>query len=308
MKTTLTPFVSRAIAGVLILLGTASSFAANAPCDPCNPCGGSKAARGHYAKLAKLDPNPSAPDLPIDAQTYPNNPASVDRLKTAKPEFIRIPLDEIRLPFMPANSSAQTRAELDYLLRLQTQRTDQEGERALYFAPWGYSTSTKPGDPNHEAYQANLFYVGRSIGTWFNAKSLPLTAALWHRMWRDASWHVWALKFKYSRIRPNAIDPAIKNLQETPWAAFPSGHSSFAHILAHLYGELAPEFSDVFLKDAHDIGHSREIIGVHFPSDTESGRVFARQFVDRLLANPEFRAEFEKVREEWKRVRAASPD
>ena len=73
-------------------------------------------------------------------------------------------------------------------------------------------------------------------------------------------------------------------------------------------GELAPEFSDVFLKDAHDIGHSREIIGVHFPSDTEAGRVFARQFVDRLLKNPEFSAEFEKVREEWKRVRAASPD
>lgn len=295
------------LARLLLLAGLAASLPAR-ECDPCCKCDGPRAARGHYAKLAQLDPNPSAPDLPVDAQTYPNNPASVEWLMTAKPEFIRIPLDEIKLPFMPANSSAQSRAELDYLLRLQAQRTDQEGERALYFAPWGYSTSTKPGDPNHEAYQANLFYVGRSIGTWFNAKSLPLTAALWHRMWRDASWHVWALKFKYSRIRPNAIDPTIKNLQETPWAAFPSGHSSFAHILAYLYSELAPEFSDVFLKDAHDIGHSREIIGVHFPSDTEAGRVFARQFVERLLANPEFRAEFEKVRVEWKRVRAASPD
>lgn len=292
---------------LLLLAGLAASLPAK-ECDPCGKCDAPPAARGHYAKLAKLDPNPSAPDLPIDAQTYPNNPASVERLKTAKPEFIRIPLDEIKQPFMPANSSAQTRAEIDYLLRLQAQRTDQEGERALYFAPWGYSTSTKPGDPNHEAYQANLFYVGRSIGTWFNAKSLPVTAALWHRMWRDASWHVWALKFKYSRIRPNAIDPEIKNLQETPWAAFPSGHSSFAHILGYLYSELAPEFTDIFLKDAHDIGHSREVIGVHFPSDTEAGRVFARQFVERLLANVEFRSEFEKVREEWKRVRAASPD
>lgn len=266
------------------------------------------AARGHYAKLQALDAKPSAPGLSIDKELYPNSAASVERLKTAQPEFLRIPLDEFVLPTCPANSSAQTRAELDYLLRVQEQRTTAEGERGLYFAPWSYSTSTKPGDENFNAYQANLFYVGRSIGTWFNARQLPETAQLLHRMWRDASWHMWALKFKYSRIRPNAIDPRIKPLQETPWAAFPSGHASFSHILAYLYSELAPEFSDIFVKDAHDIAHSREVIGVHFPSDSESGRVFARQFVDRLLKNPEFAAEFAKVKAEWARVRAASPD
>lgn len=262
--------------------------------------------RGHYARLQQLDAGPATPGAAIDQETYPNNPASIERLKQAQPEFIRIPLDEIILPPCPANSSAQTRAELDYLLRLQAQRTAAEGERGLYFAPWGYSTSAKPGDANYRAYQANLFYVGRSIGTWFNADDLPETSRLVGRMWRDASWHVWALKFKYSRIRPNAIDPRILPLQETPWAAFPSGHSSFAHILAYLYAELAPEFSDVFVNDAHAIGHSREVIGVHFPSDTESGRIFARQFVDRLLANPAFAAEFAKVKAEWARVRASS--
>ncbi|HYC70747.1 MAG TPA: phosphatase PAP2 family protein [Opitutaceae bacterium] len=265
-------------------------------------------ARGHYAKLQQLDATPASPPRPIDGETYPSNPASIERLRTAKPEFIRIPLDELRLPACPANSSAQTRAELDYLLRLQAQRTPAEGERALYFAPWGYSASAQPGDANFRAYQANLFHVGRSIGTWFNAEQLPATAALWARMWRDASWHVWALKFRHARVRPRTLEPRIEPLQETPWAAFPSGHASFAHILAYLYAELAPEFTDVFLKDAHDIGHSREVIGVHFPSDTEAGRVFARQFVDRLLADPAFAAEFAKVRAEWARVRAASPD
>lgn len=161
---------------------------------------------------------------------------------------------------------------------------------------------------SYRAYQANLFYIGRSVGTWFNADDLPETRQLVARLWRDASWHVWALKFKYSRVRPNALDPRLQPLQETPWAAFPSGHSSFAHILAYLYAELAPEFADIFLKDARDVGHSREIIGVHFPSDTEAGRVFARQFVDRLLADPVFAAEFANVRAEWERVRAASPD
>jgi acid phosphatase (class A) len=104
------------------------------------------------------------------------------------------------------------------------------------------------------------------------------------------------------------IDPTVNNLENANWAAFPSGHSSYSHILADLYSELAPEFADIFLNDARAIAHSREIIGVHYPSDSEAGRVFARQFVDHLLRNEKFKTEFVKVREEWSRVRAASPD
>jgi len=79
-------------------------------------------------------------------------------------------------------------------------------------------------------------------------------------------------------------------------------------MLAYIYGKLAPEFSDIFLSDARNIAHSREIIGVHYPSDSEAGRVFARQFVDLLLQSEKFRPEFEKMKAEWVRVRAASAD
>jgi acid phosphatase (class A) len=283
----------------LALLLSLSVAATAAPLPP---------ARGHYEKLGRLDPKPSAPNLPLDEKRFANNPESIERVRKLEPEFIRVPLEEFKLPPCPANSSKETRAEIDYLVRLQDQRTEDEAKRALYFAPFGYSTSMKQSDPEFPANQANLFYVGRSIGTWFNAKSLPLTAALMGRMWRDASYHVWSLKFKYSRIRPWVIDPKVKNLENANWAAFPSGHSSHSFILAYLYSELAPEFSDIFLNDAHNIAHSREIIGVHYPSDSEAGRVFARQFVDRLLQNEKFKAEFARVRDEWARVREASAD
>ncbi len=223
-----------------------------------------------------------------------------------KTEFVRVPLEAFALPASPANSSAQTRAEIDYLLRLQTHRTEAEGERALYFAPFGYSSSMKRDDPRFAAQQRNLFYVGRSVGSWFNPKDLPVTAELLGRVWRDASHYVWRLKFKYARIRPYTIDPALKNLDETSWAAFPSGHATYAHMLGYIYSELAPEFADIFLTDARDIAHSREIIGVHYPSDSEAGRVLARQFVDKLFENEKFRADFEKVKAEWTAVRAAS--
>lgn len=265
-------------------------------------------ARGHYEKLAHLDPHPSNTQASIDEKRFANNPASVERIGKLETEFVRIAVDEFKLPPCPANSSKQTRAEIDYLLRLQAQRTEAEGERALYFAPWGYSTTIKPDHSDYVAYRANLFYVGRSIGSWFNPKDLPLTADLMGRMWRDASYYVWSLKFKYSRVRPWVIDPKVKNLQNANWAAFPSGHASYSHILAYLYSELAPEFSDIFLTDARDIAHSREIIGVHYPSDSEAGRVFARQFVNLLLQNEKFKTELTKVAEEWSRVRAKSPD
>ena len=107
------------------------------------------------------------------------------------------------------------------------------------------------------------------------------------------------MKFKYARIRPVVVDPRIKNLQETNWAAYPSGHASNSYINAYIYQELAPEFTDVFTKDAYDMAHSREIIGVHYPSDSESARIFARQFVNKLFQNEKFLTDFEKVKQEW---------
>ena len=296
---------------VLLLLqavGLVAIFAAGTP--PSSSPTGSKlaVARGHYARLAQLDPQPAKENLPIDAERWKTDPKFIERVEKIEPQFVKVPLETFILPACPANSSAQTRAEIDYLLRLQANRTEAEGERALYFAPWGYSSSIKSGTPEFVSQQRNLFYVGRSIGSWFNPNDLPITAETLGQVWRDASHYMWRLKFKYARIRPYNIDPKIKPLQPAPWAAFPSGHSFYSHLLAYVYSEMAPEFTDIFLNDARAIAHSREIIGVHFPSDSEAGRVFARQFADLLLASETFRPEFEKMKKEWAEKRAASVD
>jgi acid phosphatase (class A) len=291
-------FRSFLLASVLLATAQASDVAPR----PLAP------ARGHYAKLAQLSPAAAPSGAELDAQRFSTDPAFMARVEAMKLEFVQVPLDAFVLPPLPANSSAQTRAEIDYLLRLQASRTETEGERALYFAAFSFSSSIPKTDPRYAAQVKHFFWVGRSIGSWFTPENLPVTTDLIARVWRDASHYMWRLKFKHARIRPVAIDPTVKNLQDTGWAAFPSGHSSFAHMLAYLYSELAPEFSDIFLKDARDIAHSREIIGVHFPSDSESGRVFARQFVNELFKNEAFRAEFAQMRAEWERVRAQSAD
>jgi len=185
------------------------------------------------------------------------------------------------IPDFPANSSPQTRAELDYLLQLQTQRSEEDVRASLFYAGVYYRTSVKPGDNDYKKFQRNLFHIGRSIGTWFNADSLPLTAALAANVWKDAEYLIWKYKNYFIRIRPYKWEPALQNLEETNWAAYPSGHATNSYVNAYLYSELLPEFSSFFIKDAYDMAHSREIIGVHYPSDSESGRVLAWQLIKR---------------------------
>lgn len=258
------------------------------------------AARGHYKQLAALDPSPVPGQEQIDSQKFPHDPETTERRVGQKPYYLEtVSLKDFTIPEPPSNSSAQTRAELNYLLALQKQRTEAEVAYSLHMAGVFYNVRVKPEDEYYAAYRKNLFHIGRSIGSWFNPDNLPLTANLMANVWRDASYFIWSYKFKYLRIRPYKLEPALKNLEETDWAAYPSGHAANSYINAYIYQELAPEFIDVFLKDAYDMAHSREIIGVHYPSDSEASRIFARQFVNKLFQSEKFQEDFRAVREEW---------
>lgn len=203
----------------------------------------------------------------------------------------------------PANSSAQTRAELDYLLQLQSQRTPEDERASAYYAGVYYRTAIQPGDKDYSKFRRNLFHIGRSIGTWFHPDSLPLTAMLVANAWKDAEYYIWKYKNYFLRIRPYKLEPQLKNLEETNWAAYPSGHATNSYVNAYLFSELLPEFSSFFIKDAYDMAHSREIIGVHYPSDSESGRVLAFQLVKKLMANKDFRKDFEAAKAELEKAK-----
>jgi acid phosphatase (class A) len=257
-------------------------------------------ARGHYKQLSGFNPKPYSPKESIDTRSFVTDKATIERRLSLKPFYLKdVSVDAFNIPDAPANSSEQTSAEINYLLSLQKHRTNEDIRSSLYMADVYYNLRVTSADSTYTRYRRNLFHIGRSIGSWFNPETLPVTAELIANVWRDASYFIWSLKFKYARIRPYTVDTRIKNLQETDWAAYPSGHASNSYINAFIYSELAPEFADYFLKDAYDMAHSREILGVHFPSDSESGRVFARQFVNLLFKNPRFLADFQKAKEEW---------
>jgi acid phosphatase (class A) len=51
---------------------------------------------------------------------------------------------------------------------------------------------------------------------------------------------------------------------------------------------------------------SRELLGVHYPSDSEAGRVLAQEFVRFLFENAAFRQDIAAVQQEWARVASGS--
>ena len=205
----------------------------------------------------------------------------------------------------PANSSPQTRAELDYLLQLQWHRSEEDERASAYYAGVYYKTSVTPGDKDYAKFRRNLFHIGRSIGTWFNPDSLPLTAELVANVWKDAEYYIWKYKNYFLRIRPYKLETKLNNLEETNWAAYPSGHATNSYVNAYLFSALLPEFSSFFIKDAYDMAHSREIIGVHYPGDSESGRLLAFQLVQRLLVNNDFKKDFTAAKAEIQRVKTS---
>ncbi len=262
----------------------------------------------HYRPLAIRSPQPRASAAALDRRQFSLSAMSAGYLKVLdlQPVYLNIPPTAIELPEFPANSSEQTRAELDHLLQLQASRTPEEIAQSQELAGVYYRLSIKPGDADWPRMRRNLFHMGRQLGPWFSPDSLPVTADFMAKVWSDASYYLWAAKFRFNRIRPYSLDERLENLETPNFPAYPSGHSGNSYAAAYVYELLLPEHRELFLRNARDMAYSREILGVHFASDSESGRVFARQLVDRLMQEPAFQKDLEAARAEIRKAREAA--
>lgn len=261
----------------------------------------------HYQRIAALSGAPRAAQRGLDRQQFSLAAMSPGYLKVldVQPAYLDVPPATFRLPEFPANSSEQTRAELDHLLELQARRTPDEIAYSQKLAGVYYRLSVRPEDQDWPRMRQNLFHMGHQLGAWFGPESLPVTADFMARVWSDASYYLWAAKFRFNRVRPYTIEPRLENLETPNFPAYPSGHSSNSWVAAYVYELMLPEQRDLFLRNARDMAYSREILGVHFASDSESGRLFARQFVDRLMQEPAFRKDLDAARREIQNVMAA---
>jgi acid phosphatase (class A) len=212
--------------------------------------------------------------------------------------------DEAKLPgliTLPANSSDQTRADLDHLLKLQSSRTKQEIDRAEYIANIGsWPNIENPTDPDYEENRQQLYYIlNTATAKQFNYKDHPATTALLLNCIQDIRVTEFRLKQHFKRPRPYHLEPALKPLTRINSPSFPSGHSLWSYTEAYIFGQLIPNERPKFIKAAAEVQWSRELLGIHYPGDNEASRIIGWYLLKFWYNNPQFKNDLEKAKAEW---------
>jgi acid phosphatase (class A) len=180
------------------------------------------------------------------------------------------------LPPAPADDSPETRADLDEMLKVQAARTPAEADRARADA------------------EASVFRLADALGNppAFNARSLPLTTAMFRRILASELLVVGAAKNYYKRPRPFRLEPQLRPVIEKPNDfSYPSGHSSWVRAVALVLADMVPEKRAQIIARANEYARNRVVAGVHYPTDIEAGKLAGTAIAAALFASAGFRGD-----------------
>ncbi|HTY87375.1 MAG TPA: phosphatase PAP2 family protein [Candidatus Acidoferrum sp.] len=144
----------------------------------------------------------------------------------------------------------------------------------------------------------SVFNFTPAVGAFFQSNNLPVTAAFFERVQKDAAAVTDQAKDFYRRPRPYVVDASLANGKLEKSFGYPSGHSTESMVLALVLAELFPDRSDAIIAEARTIGWHRVQIARHYPADIYAGRVLARAIVRQMKANADFQKDFASARAE----------
>jgi hypothetical protein len=176
---------------------------------------------------------------------------------------------KIRLPDPNAPDSKETRAELDEILKHPTRGDFESRIKEII--------EENAGPPSYY-HRMLLTDAGRNIQT----GALAHAAVIWSRPF------FFYFKHKWKRPRPMQLEPRIRPVIDCPsHPAYPSGHSTQAHLIALVMGEVTgrEDIKDALWTAADRIAQNREYAGVHYQSDSESGRELSKQIFPLFVAD-----------------------
>jgi acid phosphatase (class A) len=259
----------------------------------------------HYKTLEALNTKPNSERAWMDTITFPWSEYSPNAITNSLVRTVYLkPEDEAKLPGLihpPANSSDQTRAELDYLLSLQNSRTQEQIDRAQYIANIGsWFNILNPTDPDYNENRKQLFYIAENVGDWYNYQNFPATTQLLLNCIQDIRVTEFRLKWVFKRPRPYHLEPKLQPLARIKSPSFASGHTLWSFTEAYIFSEIIPEKRDEFLKRADEVRWSRELLGIHYPSDNEASRIIGWYLIKFWYNNPQFKKDLEKAKDEWR--------
>lgn len=259
----------------------------------------------YYKTLGVLSLTPDQARAYLDTIVFPWTEYSQNAITYSLVRTVYLkPEDEATLPGLikaPANSSDQTKAELDYLLDLQKRRTKEEIERARYLANIGsWFNIINPLDSEYNENKKQLFYIAEGLGEWYSYENFPATTKLLLNCIQDIRVTEFRLKAHFKRPRPYHLEQKLQPLARIKSPSFASGHTLWAYTQAYIFGEIIPERRQEFLKKADEVRWSRELLGIHYPSDNEASRIIAWHLLKNWFKNAQFVADLEKAKSEWK--------
>ena len=192
----------------------------------------------------------------------------------------------VAIPQPPANSSTRTAEELRLLKTLATKRSASQAQIEA------------------EVILPNFTFGKHTYASLTNAQQRPATAKLISATFSDSAIVIFTFKKQFNRVRPSLLAEKLSKPIGTAIAipahpAYPSGHATSSWTIAYLLQELDPNHAADYHKSAAAIAHHREIAGLHYPSDSQAGRVLARQLMDLMLANPHFQRQLNEAKKEW---------
>jgi acid phosphatase (class A) len=79
-------------------------------------------------------------------------------------------------------------------------------------------------------------------------------------------------------------------------SSYPSGHATFGTVCTILLVAMVPEKRAALFARNLDYEHSRMVMGAHFPSDLEAGRIAGTLGAERLLQDPQVQRELAAAR------------
>lgn len=100
-----------------------------------------------------------------------------------------------------------------------------------------------------------------------------------------------ALKKKWNRPRPVAVDERVRPCTPTPGSgSYPSGSAALGLVAGRLLADLVPERRAAILERADEIAALRVTAGVHFPTDVDAGSKLGNAIADQILASDAWKA------------------
>jgi acid phosphatase (class A) len=180
------------------------------------------------------------------------------------------------LPAPPADDSAENKAEIQQLHQIQDRRTPADVARA-----------------QADAAERDIFIFKTVLGDGFNAKALPLTAALSAHVEEDEAADLEPGKLIFARVRPYQFDKSLHPVcpATAKKDSYPSGHTMSGYLYALVLASMLPEKKDAIFARADDYAHNRLVCGVHHASDLEAGEEMAYALFAVMADDARFKAE-----------------